>query len=122
MALNPKIRSEALRSLYDRYIRDDPDREASLEQEILNAEIAQNLYDLRTELGLTHEEIADRAGVDAQTISDLEEADYDGDALEALKTIAAALGKRVEVRNICSDMQQPNEREVCPQSIGLAIL
>lgn len=122
MALNPKIRSEALRSLYDRYIRDDPDREASLEQEMLNAEIAQNLYDLRKELGLTHEEIATRAGVDAQTISDLEDADYDGDALEILKTIAAALGRRVEVRDNCSDNEKRTEREVCSQGVGLAIL
>lgn len=122
MALDPKIRSEALRSLYDRYIRDDPEREASLEQEILNAEIAQKLYDLRTELDLTHEEIAERAGVDAETISDLEEADYDGDALEILKTVAAALGKRVEVRHLCSDTQERNERKVCSQGVGLAIL
>jgi ribosome-binding protein aMBF1 (putative translation factor) len=122
MARNPKIRSEALRDLYDRYIRDDPEREASLEQEMLNAEIAQKLYDLRTELGLAEEELAFRSGIDVHVISDLEEADYEGDALEVLKTIAAALGRRVEVRDICSDSQERIERDACSQSIGLAIL
>jgi hypothetical protein len=71
-----EIKSEALRSLYDDYIRDDPERVASVKQEMENAGVAWHLYHLREKMGLTREELAQRTGIGALVISDLEEADY----------------------------------------------
>jgi DNA-binding XRE family transcriptional regulator len=121
MAHSTKIRSKALRSLYDRYIKDDPERVASVEREMLNAEIAQNLYDLRQEARLTQVELAEKAGVDVVAISDLEEADYQGDSLEMLRKIAAALGKKVEVKYLRSEFSDQSRRDIPSQGVELAI-
>lgn len=97
MTFDSKIKSGALKYLYEKYIKDDPERMASVEEEMVNAEVAQRLYDFRTELGLTVEEFAARADVAPSTISDLEECDYDGDSLEMFAKIAAAFGKIVSL-------------------------
>ncbi len=91
-----RIRSQVLQSVFDAYFRDDPERLASLESEFLNAEIAQSLYDLRHELGLSHEELAQRLGVDSEVISDIEEADFEGDAMEIMAKIWSVFGKPAE--------------------------
>jgi ribosome-binding protein aMBF1 (putative translation factor) len=121
MPHSTKIKSKALRSLYDAYIRDDPERVASLQKEMLSAEVAQNLYDLRQEAGLTEEELAERTGVETAVIADLEAGDYDGDSLEALKIIAAALGKKVEVAYLRSESTGDPQAEIPSQGIGLEI-
>ncbi len=121
MANNPKIKSPALRALFDRYIGEDPGHIASIEQEMLNAEIAQKLYDLRQEAGLTQEAFAERVGVDPLVISDLEEADYAGNSLETLKKIVATLGKKVEVLYRRSRSSEDSSWTKTPQGIGLAI-
>lgn len=97
MTFSTKMKSGALKYLYEEYIKDDPERIASVEKEMVNAEVAQRLYDFRTELGLTVEEFAARANVAASTISDLEECDYDGDSLEMFAKIAAGFGKIVSL-------------------------
>ncbi len=71
---------------------------ASLEEERANAEIARQIYDLRTEAGLTQQELAKLVGTSPSVIDSLEEADYEGNALAMLRRIAAALDKRVEIR------------------------
>jgi DNA-binding XRE family transcriptional regulator len=97
MTLNTEIRSEALRSLYDQCYRNDPERQVSLEREFLNAEVARNLYELRRELGLTQEALAQQAGIDVLVIADLEESDFEGNSLEILEKICSTFGKRVEL-------------------------
>lgn len=97
MTFDTKIESDALKYLYEKYIKDDPERIASVEKEMVNAEVAQRLYDFRTELGLTVEEFAARANVAPSTVSDLEECDYDGDSLELFAKIADAFGKIVSL-------------------------
>jgi transcriptional regulator with XRE-family HTH domain len=84
--------------LYDRYIGDDPERIESFEEELLNAEIARKIYDLRTKAGLSQRELAKKVGTSASAICRLEDADYDGHSLSMLKRIAEALDKRVEIR------------------------
>ena len=95
MTQSTEIKSEALGYLYERYYKDHPDRLASLEKEMVNVEVAERLYDLRTQLGLSQEDFATRVGIDASVIEDLEEADFDGDALVMLTRIAGAIGKKV---------------------------
>jgi len=56
MAPKKKIKSAALQFVYDQYIKGDPEREASFENEVLNAKIAREIYDLRTKAGLSPRE------------------------------------------------------------------
>lgn len=93
-----QFNSKASAFLYKRYVAGDPKREESYEQEVINAEIARKIYDLRTKAGLTQQELATRVGTKKSAISRLEDADYDGHSLSMLKRIAEALDKRVEIR------------------------
>ncbi len=93
-----RFESKALQYAYDRYIRTDPARIESFEGEAANAELARKVYDLRTQAGLTQEELAKLVGTTASVLSRLEDADYDGHSMAVLRRIAAAVGKRVEIR------------------------
>lgn len=97
-----EIRSEALAYLYELYYKDHPERLASLEEEMINVEVAQCLYDLRSETGLTLEQFAVAVGVEPSVIEDLEEADYEGNSVVVLTRIASALGKIVQMKWIKS--------------------
>src|SRR5882724_4774740 len=92
------FKSAALQWTYDHHIGKDPKRVEEYEQEVLNAEIARKIYDLRTKAGLSQRELAKKVGTAASTICRLEDADYDGHSLYMLKRIAEALDKRVEIR------------------------
>jgi len=90
--------TDAIEILHHRYIKRDPERLASLEEEHANAEIAQKIYDLRTTAGFTQRELAKRVGTTASVICRLENADYEGHSLAMLRRIANALDRRVEIR------------------------
>lgn len=93
-----KFRSPTLQWTYDRYISGDPKHVQEYEEEVINAEIARKIYDLRTKAGLSQRELAKRVGTTASAICRLEDADYEGHSLFMLKRIAEALDKRVEIR------------------------
>lgn len=98
MPQKKRAKSAALQYLHDRYIGDDPERLASLEEERANLDIAGQIYELRTQAGLSQRELARRVGTTASVICRLEDADYEGHSLSMLRRIAAALDRRVEVR------------------------
>jgi len=98
MATKKKMKSAALQFVYDQYIKGDPEREASFENEVLNAKIAREIYDLRTKAGLSQRQLAKIIGSTASVICRLEDADYEGHSLSMLQRIAAALDSRVEIR------------------------
>ena len=98
MGRKTRFESEALQYAFDRYVGTDPARIGSFEEELVNAELARKIHDLRTEAGLTQKQLADRVGTTSSVISRLEDADYQGHSLAMLRRIAAALGKRVEIR------------------------
>ena len=93
-----RFKSEGLRFAYERYIGKDPARAASFEEELTNAEMARQIYKLRTKAGLSQRELAKRVGTTASVICRLEDADYGGHSLSMLRRIAAALDNRVEIR------------------------
>ncbi len=93
-----KFKSAALQWTYDRYIGTDRERMGEYEEELLNAEIARKIYDLRTKAGLSQRELAKRVGTSASAICRLEDADYEGHSLFMLKRIAEALDRRLEIR------------------------
>lgn len=83
--------------LHHLFIGDDPVKQAMLEEERANMEIARKIYDLREAAGLTQRQLAALVGTTASVICRLEDADYDGHSLAMLNRIAAALGKRVKI-------------------------
>ena len=93
-----KLHSGASQFLYRRYVEGDPRREEEYDNEVVQAEIGRKIYKLRTEAGLTQQELADRVGTSKSAICRLEDADYEGHSLSMLKRIADALDKRVEIR------------------------
>jgi ribosome-binding protein aMBF1 (putative translation factor) len=90
--------SDAVEILRRRYIAGRPDREAALESARLSAEIAQEIYDLRTKAGLTQTQLAKLVGTAHSVISRLEDSDYDGHSLKMLQRISVVLDRRIEVR------------------------
>lgn len=98
MADEGEPRSDVLGYLKDRYIGDDPERIASYEAALANAHVARDIYLLRTKAGLSQRELAARVGTTASVICRLEDAGYEGHSLSMLRRIAAALGRRVEIR------------------------
>src|SRR5258707_14367791 len=93
-----RFRSPALQHTYDRHIGHDPKLVAEYEEEVINADIARKVYDLRTKAGLSQRQLAKKIGTTASVICRLEDADYEGHSLSMLKRIAEALDKRVEIR------------------------
>ncbi|MGP0068868.1 MAG: XRE family transcriptional regulator, partial [Isosphaeraceae bacterium] len=98
MGRKGRFESKALQYAFDRYIGTDPARIESFEEEVVNSELARKVYDLRSKAGLTQKELAKMVGTTASVISRLEDADYDGHSMAMIRRIAAALGKRVEIR------------------------
>lgn len=99
----PTRTSDAVKILRRRYIEGDQEREASLNAEQVNAEVAQTVYDLRTQAGLTQIELADMVGTSQSAISRLEDADYEGHSLSVLNRIAKALNQKVTVLMTAQD-------------------
>jgi hypothetical protein len=64
---------------------------------VINMEVAQRIYDLRTKAGLTQRALA-KSWNRRSAICRLEDADYDGHSHSIVKRIVEALNKRVEIR------------------------
>jgi ribosome-binding protein aMBF1 (putative translation factor) len=90
--------TDAAEILRRRYVEGNPEAEAMLDEVRAEADVARRLYRLRTGAGLTQQALAERVGTTASVISRLEDADYNGHSLAMLRRIAAALGRRVEIR------------------------
>ena len=90
--------TDGIEILERRYVRNDPEMKRLIQEEFEKLQIAQQIYDLRQEAGLSQEELAALIGTKGSVISRLEDADYKGHSLKMLERIALALGKRVELR------------------------
>ncbi len=77
-----------------------PDSELNdgIAQAKLNLEVAQMIYDARTNAGLSQSQLASLIGSKQPVIARLEDSDYEGHSLTMLQRIAVALEQRVEVR------------------------
>ena len=64
----------------------------------VNAEVAQLVYAVRRQSGLTQQQLARMVGTSQPVIARLEDADYRGHSLSMLQRIAAALNQRLELR------------------------
>lgn len=68
--------TDAVKILHKRYIKNDPERLASLKEEHLKIDIAKSVYDLRIHLDLHRAELARLLGTTEVVINRLEDADY----------------------------------------------
>ena len=98
--------------LHRRYVGDDAERKASLQEERVNAEVAQAIYELRKEAGLTQKALADLVGTTQSAISRLEDADYEGHSLSMLNRIAKSLNQRVAIHLKANDSKRGTIRYV----------
>ena len=88
---------DAVKILHGRYVKDDPERKASLQEERVNAEVARLIYDMRTSAGLSQRQLAELIQTTQSVISRLEDADYEGRSLSMLERIATALNQKLTV-------------------------
>jgi predicted XRE-type DNA-binding protein len=75
----------------------NPELAKAVEEESFNADIAQQVFDLRTEAKLTQKRLAELVGTQQSVISRIEDANYHGHSLMMLKRIASALNRRLQV-------------------------
>jgi len=68
----------------------DPEIEEMVRESYLNAELAQLIYTARTQAGLTQQQLADRIGTKQSVIARLEDADYQGLAVNVAKNCTGA--------------------------------
>jgi ribosome-binding protein aMBF1 (putative translation factor) len=88
-----------LDEIIEEFVGGDPKRQAMLDEETVNFESAQLVYDLRTKAGLTQRQLARKVGTTASVICRMEQADYDG-SLAMLRRITGALNQRLELRAV----------------------
>ncbi len=81
-----------------RKLSQHPELAEAVENARLAFSVSEEVFRIRTELGLTQKELAARIGTQQSVIARLEDADYEGHSLKLLRRIAEATGKRLEVR------------------------
>ena len=97
--------ANAVEILHRRIIGDDAKRQASLEEERLNARVAQMIYDYRTAADLSQKALATLIGTTQSVISRLENSEYEGHSLSMLERIAQAIHRRVTVDMPAADSE-----------------
>jgi ribosome-binding protein aMBF1 (putative translation factor) len=100
MATKRRFKSGAVQELYEELIGDDPTRQEEFEEELVNIEAAQLVYEMRTKAGLSQRALASKIGTSASAINRLESADYDGHTIGMVRRIATALNRRLELRAV----------------------
>ncbi len=90
--------SDGMAILRRRFLDDDPEMAARVEEEYVNSELSSLVHALRAGAGLTQGQLAKKVGTTQSVISRLEDADYDGHSLAMLRRIARAVGHVVEIR------------------------
>ncbi len=103
-----KKTTNGIEILERRYLRNDPEMQELVRQEFDKLQIAQQIYDLRQEAGLSQDQLAGLIGTKGSVISRLEDADYTGHSIKMLERIAIALGKQIELRIV----DRKNKRRV----------
>jgi transcriptional regulator with XRE-family HTH domain len=83
--------------ILDKRDSQDPEMQALLLQAYIGSQLAQWVYDVRTQAGLTQKELADLIRTSQSAIARLEGADYTGHSLKVVTSIACALGKPLQI-------------------------
>jgi DNA-binding transcriptional regulator YiaG len=92
-----KTTTDAVEILHRRYVENNPAVRHALNEERANHRIAKTIMDLRGQLGLSQRKFAELVGTTAAVIRQLEDADYEGNAMGMLEHIAAAVSQETEL-------------------------
>ena len=92
-----RFNSKGLQYAYDRYVGADRELAAAFEEDLSAADVASQIYKLRSRSGLSQRQLAAKVGTTASVICRLEDADYEGHSLSMLRRIARALGREVKI-------------------------
>src|ERR1035437_2989781 len=103
MARARRFQSDTLQYFWDRYIGDDAERIAEYEQAAADVDVAQAIYEMRTQAGLTQRQLASKLGTTTSVVCRFDDANYEGHSLAMLRRIAEVLGKRIEIRFVPAD-------------------
>lgn len=110
MAKKEKMR-DAVSILHGRYVKDDSERKAALQEERVNAEVAHLIYNIRVNAGLSQQQLAELIGTTQSVISRLEDSNYEGRSLSMLDRIAQALNQKLAVVMTSREPQAEELRE-----------
>jgi ribosome-binding protein aMBF1 (putative translation factor) len=86
--------------LMTRWYGGDEKWDQMLVEERLKVQVGQIVHDLRAEVGISQEALAKLAGTSQSIVSRVENADYEGSALEMLYRICLALHREVKVERL----------------------
>jgi DNA-binding XRE family transcriptional regulator len=89
--------------ILDRMMNGNAELRQLADEAVVNAEVAQLIYEVRTEAKLTQKQLAGMVGTTRSVIARLEDADYEGHSLSMLQRIAAAVNGRLEFRFVSVD-------------------
>ena len=92
-----QFNSRALQFVYDRYVGTDRELAAAFEEGLSAADVASQIYTLRSRLGLSQRQLAAKVGTTASVICRLEDAAYEGHSLSMLRRVARALDREVKI-------------------------
>jgi ribosome-binding protein aMBF1 (putative translation factor) len=106
--------------ILDRITSRDAAARESVAAARINLEVAQMIYDARTQAGLSQRELAERIGSRQPVIARLEDADYEGHSLTMLQRIGEALGRRLEVRFVRPIRQRTEAAPKSPRGLRRA--
>jgi len=92
--------SDAVKIMYDEFIKGNPRMLAMVEKERQKVIIGSKIYEMREKAGLSQAQLARMIKTTQSVISRLEDADYRGHSFEMLSRIAAALHYKLVVKFI----------------------
>ena len=97
MRRNSKRVTDAV-EIMDRTYGGNSEWDRLVAEEELNASVGQLVHDLRVEAGLSLAKLAEMVGTSQSIISRVENADYEGSALEILSRVCFALHRKIGVK------------------------
>lgn len=83
--------------MFDELYAGDEEFDKLVREAEVELSVAQQIYKLRKEAGLTQAELAKMIGTKHSAISRLEDADYGKQSMAMLERVANALGKKVKI-------------------------
>lgn len=101
--MSAKKTSDGVSILHKRYVKDDPAKQAALNEERISAQVARMIRDMRERARMSQQELAEAIGTRQSAISRLEDADYEGHSLRMLQRVADALGQRVVLQLVSKE-------------------
>jgi ribosome-binding protein aMBF1 (putative translation factor) len=93
---NIKSTNDGLEILYNRYYKNNPERQLELEKIRLDDQVSREICNLKKVYNLSNQDLAKLINTEESIIESLENGDYEEDSFLMLNIIATALKMRVK--------------------------